>query len=64
MYLDFKICNVHIINGLHCAMCIKLWWFIGLCVHIILYFNSTIIIDGQIMIEDFGVDCGLDSTMG
>jgi hypothetical protein len=53
-----------IISGLHCAMCIKVWWFTGFCVHIILYFNSTIIIDGQIAIVDFGVDCNLDSIMG
>jgi hypothetical protein len=53
-----------IIGGLHYAICIRVSWFTNLCVHIILYFNSTIIINGQTLIVDFGVDCSLDSTMG
>jgi hypothetical protein len=48
-----------IIGGLHCAMCIGVWWFISLCAHIILYFDLIVIIDGQIAIMDFGVDCNL-----
>jgi hypothetical protein len=43
-------------------MCTQIWWFTSLCVHIILYFDSTIVIDKQITIVDFGVDCSLDST--
>jgi hypothetical protein len=50
-------------SGLHCAMCTKVWWFTDLCAHIFLYFNSTIILDGQIAIVDFGIDCKLDFTM-
>jgi hypothetical protein len=51
-----------IISGLHCAMCTRVWWFTGFCVHIILYFNSIVFIDERIAIVDF--DCSLDSIMG
>jgi hypothetical protein len=53
-----------IIGGLHCAMCIGVWWFIGLCTHIILYSDLIVIIDGQIAIMDFGVDCNLGFATG
>jgi hypothetical protein len=49
-----------IIGGLcHCAMCTKLWWFIGLCVHFVVYFDSIVIIDGRIVIMDFELDFSL-----
>jgi hypothetical protein len=48
------------ISGLcHYVMCIGVWWFIGLCVHFIVYFDSIVIIDGQITIMDFEVSCSL-----
>jgi hypothetical protein len=52
------LCNAMIINGLcHCAICIGVWWFIGLCVHFVMYFDSIVVIDGQIAIVDFEIDC-------
>jgi hypothetical protein len=53
-----------IIGGLHCAMCVGVWWFINLCAHIILYFDLIVIIDGQIAIMDFGIDYYLGFTTG
>jgi hypothetical protein len=50
-----------IIGGLQC---IGVWWFINLCAHIILYFDLIVIIDGQIAITDFGVDCNLGFASG
>jgi len=48
------------ISGLcHYVMCIGVWWFIGLCVHFVVYFDSIVIIDGQITIMDFEVSCSL-----
>jgi hypothetical protein len=47
-----------ITSGLcHCAMCTRVWWFTGLCVHFVMYFDLIIVIDGQIVIVDFGIDC-------
>jgi hypothetical protein len=70
--MDFGICNVRttyyvmqwslVVCIVQCAMCTQIWRFTSLCVHIILYFDSTIVIDKQITIVDFGVDCSLDST--
>ncbi len=45
---------------MQCAMCIQVWWFTGLCVHIFLYFDSTIVIDKQITIVSFGINYSLD----
>ncbi len=49
---------------MQCAMCTQVWWFTSLCVHIILYFDSTIVIDKRIMIVGFGVNCSLNSATG
>jgi hypothetical protein len=62
--LNSRVCNVCIMYYVmqwslvvcHCAMCIGVWWFIGLCVHFVVYFDSIVIIDGWITIVDFGVD--------
>ncbi len=35
-----------------------------MCAHIILYFDLIVIIDGQIAITDFGVDCNLGFASG
>jgi hypothetical protein len=52
------LCNAMITSGLcHCAMCTRVWWFTGLCVHFVMYFDLIIVIDGQIVIVDFGIDC-------
>jgi hypothetical protein len=40
----------------HCAICIGVWWFTGLCVHFVMYFDSIVVIDGQIAIVDFEID--------
>jgi hypothetical protein len=49
-----------IISGLyHYAMCIGVWWFTGLCVHFVVYFDLIVVIDGQILIMDFEIACCL-----
>jgi hypothetical protein len=52
-----------IISGLcHYALCIRVWWFTGLCVHFVVYFDSIIVIDGQIAIMDFEIVCNLQQV--
>jgi len=49
-----------IIGGLcHYAMCTGVCWFTSLCVHYVVYFDSIVVIDGQITIVDFGINCNL-----
>jgi hypothetical protein len=49
-----------ITSGLcRCVMCTGVWWFISLCVHFVVYFDSIVIINGRIAIVDFGLDCNL-----
>ncbi len=54
------LCNVMVIGGFcHYAMCIGVCWFNGLCVHYVVYFDFIVVIDGQIMIVDFVINCNL-----
>jgi hypothetical protein len=38
---------------------IRVWWFTSLCVHFVVYFDSIVVIDGQITIMDFEGSCSL-----